>query len=68
MKKSFATLFVLAFIGVLGGQVYSRISDLRKPETKRRGTVRVAVEIKSVKKGPIRDSGLFTGSLYPPHP
>ena len=68
MKKVLVTLFVLAFIGVLGWQVYSRISDLRKPETKRREAVPVAVEIKSVEKEPIRDIGLFTGSLYPPHP
>jgi hypothetical protein len=57
MKKVFVTLFVLAFIGVLGWKVYSRTSDLRKPETKRRGAVPVAVEIKSVKKGPIQDIG-----------
>jgi RND family efflux transporter MFP subunit len=65
MKKVFLTLVLLALIGLLGRQVYLRISELQKPETKQRAYVPVAVEVQPVRQGPVRDVGLFTGSLYP---
>jgi RND family efflux transporter MFP subunit len=65
MKRAFVLLVVLALIGLVGWQIYLRIAALRKPEAIQRGRVPVAVEIKPVQTGPVRDIGLFTGSLYP---
>ena len=65
MKKVFATLVVLAFIGVLGWEVYSRIDDLRKPTARDRRAPPVPVEAEPVRKDTVRDIGFFTGTLYP---
>jgi RND family efflux transporter MFP subunit len=65
MKKVFATLVVLAFIAVLGWQVYSRIGDLRGPTDGDRRAPPVPVEAERVRKDTVRDVGFFTGTLHP---
>jgi RND family efflux transporter MFP subunit len=65
MKKAFVTLVFLAFIGVLGWGVYSRIDDLRKPTARDRTAPPVPVEAEPVRKDTVRDIGFFTGTLYP---
>jgi RND family efflux transporter MFP subunit len=65
MKRVFVVLVFLAFVGLLSWQIYLRISSLRRPGGIKRPAVPVAVEIETVQKGPVRDVGLFTGTLYP---
>jgi RND family efflux transporter MFP subunit len=65
MKKVFVTLVVLAFIGVLGWEVYSRIGELRGPTARDRKAPPVPVEAEPVRKDTVRDIGFFTGTLHP---
>jgi len=65
MKKVFVTLVVLAFMGVLGWEVYSRIGDLRGPTARDRKAPPVPVEAEPVRKETVRDIGFFTGTLHP---
>lgn len=65
MKKSFIILIVLVILGLIGWQVYQKVSSPKKNFGRRRGRPAVAVEITPVRKMMIRDVGLFTGTLHP---
>jgi RND family efflux transporter MFP subunit len=65
MKKIFVTIVVLAFIAVLGWEVYSRIGELRGPTARDRKAPPVAVEAEPARKDTVRDIGFFTGTLHP---
>lgn len=65
MKKLLLLLFVMATVAMAGWQLYRWLtgSDVtKKPD---RFAVSVAVETKPIRKGPIHDVGVFTGSLEP---
>ena len=64
MKKLFSVLLVLAIVSMAGWLAYKRItvSAKKRPD---RSAVAVAVEIQPIRKGVIRDIGIFTGSLFP---
>lgn len=66
MKKSFVILVVLLIVGLLGWQIYQKISSSQKKRPHRgRRNVAVAVEITPTRKMTIRDVGSFTGTLTP---
>jgi len=64
MKKLFSVLLVLTIASMAGWQAYKRItvSAKKRPD---RSAVAVAVEIQPIRKGIIKDIGIFTGSLFP---
>jgi len=64
MKKFLSVLLVLTIASMAGWQAYKRItvSAKNRPD---RSAVAVAVEIQPIRKGVIRDIGIFTGSLFP---
>ena len=65
MKRFVIILMVVAAAGGIGWQIYQKAFLAQKgSERKRSGPVPVAVEIKPVEKGSIRDIRDFTGSLY----
>jgi len=65
MKKFFATIIVLAGIGLLGWQIYEKASASKKEFKRNRKNIPVAVEIEPVQKTDIQNIGKYTGSLYP---
>lgn len=65
MKKFFVIIIVLAGLGFLGWQIYQKASDSGKGFKHERQNVPVAVEVVLIKKASIRETGSFTGSLYP---
>lgn len=65
MKKNLAILIVLIVLGLLGWQIYQKVSSRGKGYARHRRDVAVAVETKPVLRESIKDVGLFTGTLYP---
>jgi len=65
MKKAFGIFVLLGLVGLLGWQVYQRVSTAQKGIHRQRRSPMVAVEAARVKKAAIRDVALFTGSLKP---
>lgn len=65
MKKLVAIIVILILLGLLGWQVYERISTSGEGSGRGRRGAAVAVEVASIHKGTIRDIGSFTGSLEP---
>ena len=66
MKKFFVLIIILLCLGLVGWQVYQKVSASAKTEmAPRRMTPPVAVEIEPVLETLVRDVGHFTGSLYP---
>ena len=65
MKKTLLVLVILAIVGLLGWQIYRKVTQLKKGGGRGRRAVAVAVEVAPVRKATIRDVGLFTGSLLP---
>ncbi len=65
MKKKIVYVVLIVFLGLLGWQIYTRMSASGKPKTVERGKNPVAVEVKEVQKRTLKDLGLFTGTLYP---
>jgi len=63
--KKFGLALLLAIVGVAGWQVYRRVADARLQTGPGRSAMPVAVEVQPVRKGLIRDIGVFTGSLEP---
>ncbi len=63
--KKFGLVLLLAIVGAAGWQVYRRVADARLQKGPGRSAMPVAVEVQPVRKGPIRDIGVFTGSLEP---
>ena len=65
MKKFLTLIIVLAFLGLVGWQVYQKVSAPENRTRRQQKAVPVAVEVTPVKKKTIQDVGLFTGTLYP---
>jgi len=63
MKKFSLLLAVLAIVAMGGWQVYKRVAGSAVQKSGGRPAVSVAVEVKPIEKGVIRDIGVFTGSL-----
>jgi RND family efflux transporter MFP subunit len=68
MKKAIIAVVGVCLSGLLGWQIYKKVSQ-KKGEGGRRGRPRngaaVAVELSPVRKATVRDIALFTGSLFP---
>jgi RND family efflux transporter MFP subunit len=65
MKKIFVILALITLVGLVGWQVYEKVTASAKRPTRRPMNIPVAVEIAQVRKITIRDVGLFTGTLKP---
>jgi RND family efflux transporter MFP subunit len=70
MKKIIGFLIILALAGLLGWQIYQRVSQSRTTTSggwpgRGGGNAAVAVEIAEVQQRTIQDIGRFTGSLSP---
>jgi len=65
MKKIFLFVILIAFVGVLGWQIYQKATASKKGFRRQREKIPVAVEILPVEKTSIRDVGRFTGTLRP---
>jgi RND family efflux transporter MFP subunit len=66
MKKLLVALIILAIILAIGWQAYKRITTTDGTGFNRgRSAVAVAVEIQPIRRGVIKDIGIFTGSLFP---
>jgi len=63
MKKVSLLLAVLAIVAMAGWQVYKRLPGSAVQKSTGRPAVSVAVEVKPIERGVIRDIGVFTGSL-----
>jgi len=64
MKRFVVILLVVAVAGLIGWQIYKKVFETPKGlEAKLSGPVPVAVEIRPVEKGSIRDIREFTGTL-----
>jgi len=65
LKKNLTILIALIILGLLGWQIYQKVSSRGKGYARHRRNVAVAVETKPVRQDTIKDVGLFTGTLYP---
>jgi RND family efflux transporter MFP subunit len=65
MKKLLMLLLVLSVAGMAGWGVYQWVTGPDVAKKTQRSAVAVAVETQSIRKGPIDDVGVFTGSLEP---
>ncbi|MFH1489981.1 MAG: efflux RND transporter periplasmic adaptor subunit [Pseudomonadota bacterium] len=66
MKKFTILVVLLVFLGLLGWQIYERVSSsASKGDGRRRRNAAVAVETAPVRRATIRDVGMFTGTLHP---
>lgn len=65
MKKAFFLLVVLGLLGLVGRQVYTKLSGPGAGGQRTRGNPAVAVEVHPVRRGAIRDVSMFTGTLHP---
>jgi len=63
MKKFSLLLAVLAIVAMAGWQVYKLVSGSAVEKSTGHPAVSVAVEVKPIERGVIRDIGVFTGSL-----
>jgi multidrug efflux pump subunit AcrA (membrane-fusion protein) len=63
MKKFLLSLLAIAVVAVAGWQVYKRVGGSAVEKSTGRPAVSVAVEVKPIERGVIRDIGVFTGSL-----
>jgi RND family efflux transporter MFP subunit len=63
MKKFSLLLAVVAIVAMAGWQVYKRVGGSAVEKRTGRPAVSVAVEVKPIERGVIRDIGVFTGSL-----
>lgn len=65
MKKVGIVIIVFAVLGFLGWKIYERASTSGTDPRHVRGRPPTAVEVVQVRKGEIRDTATFTGSLDP---
>jgi len=65
MKKTLLILIVLTIAGLIGRQIYQKISSRGQMPNRQIRNLAVAVEIRPVSERMIRDVGLFTGTLSP---
>jgi RND family efflux transporter MFP subunit len=65
MKKLLLLLLVLAVAVMAGWGLYRRVTGSDAAKKPARSAVAVAVETQPIRKGPIDDVGVFTGSLEP---
>ena len=65
MKKTIVMVAFLALLGLLGWQIYTKVTARGTAGEAFRGSPAVAVEIQPVQTGTIRDVGVFTGTLHP---
>lgn len=65
MKKPLLLLFITATVVLAGWQLYERLTGSDEAKKPNRPAVSVAVETIPIRKGPIDDVGVFSGSLEP---
>jgi len=65
MKKLLLVLLVVVVAVMAGWGVYQRVTGSEAVKKPVRSAVAVAVETQPIRKGPINDVGVFTGSLEP---
>ncbi len=65
MKKLLLICVFLTVFGVVGWQVYEKVTASVSSGPRRRGSMAVAVEIEPVRTATMRDVGQFSGTLYP---
>jgi RND family efflux transporter MFP subunit len=65
MKKFLTLVIILAFLSLVGWQVYKKMTASPTRFERERRAVPVAVEVMPVKQTTILDIGYFTGTLYP---
>ncbi|MCF8062287.1 MAG: efflux RND transporter periplasmic adaptor subunit [Deltaproteobacteria bacterium] len=65
MKKAFLLLVLLGLLGLVGWQVYTKLSESGTAGPRPRQKPAVAVETQPMRRGTIRDVGVFTGTLHP---
>jgi RND family efflux transporter MFP subunit len=63
MKKVSLLLLAIAIVAMGGWQVYKQVTGSAVEKSTGRPAVSVAVEVKPIERGVIRDIGVFTGSL-----
>ncbi len=65
MKKIIVAVIFLSFFGLFGWKILVKVTASDSTPHRKRGKTAVAVTAAEIRKGEIRDVGLFTGSLYP---
>jgi RND family efflux transporter MFP subunit len=65
MKKLLLLLLVLAVVAMAGWQLHGRFAGSDAANSAGHSKIPVAVEAQPIRKGPIDDVGVFTGSLEP---
>jgi RND family efflux transporter MFP subunit len=65
MKKLLLLLLVLAVVAMAGWQLHGRFAGSDAANNAGHSKIPVAVEAQPIRKGPIDDVGVFTGSLEP---
>ncbi len=65
MKKIIIFMMLLAGIGLIGWQIFQRITVTQKGGQQKRRAAKVAVETTAVERALIRDVHEFTGTLHP---
>lgn len=65
MKKLLLISVFLAAFGIVGWQVYEKVTASDSSGPRRFGSMAVAVEIEPVRTTTMRDVGKFSGTLYP---
>jgi RND family efflux transporter MFP subunit len=65
MKRLVFAIIIIGLVGLLGWQVFDKVTAEKKDFSRGRRAPQVAVETTSIRRGTIRDIGHFAGSLYP---
>lgn len=65
MKKFIILIIILAFLSLLGWQIYQKVVASPTGFSRERRAVPIAVEVTDVKQATIQDLGVFTGTLHP---
>ena len=65
MKKFLTFVIIIAFLSLVGWQVYKKMIVSPTRFERERRAIPVAVEVMPVKQATIQDIGYFTGTLYP---
>ena len=65
MKKAIVWTIALALAGLLGWQIYRKLTVVKQAQGGQRSAGALAIEAVAVRRATIRDVGMFTGTLLP---